>query len=231
MRLSVVLPVHSERESLVFITDKLATLLGDKLHEAIFIVSPSSPGETFAVIEELGKKYPFVRSETQRETPGLGRAVRQGLAAATGTHVLMMDSDGEMNPETVPLMIAKMEETGCDVVVGSRWAAGGGVVGYSPFKYILNRGFQCIFRTLYRTHVHDLTLGFKLVKTEVVKNIAWDSTLHEIAAETTLRPMKKGYRVEEVPTVWVRRQAGTSKNPFRRNFRYVAKALQILLGR
>lgn len=230
MKISVILPVHSETESLYYVTERLSSLLKEKLHEIVFIVSPNSPEKTFAIVEELRRTYPFVGSQLQQENPGLGLAFRQGLALVSGTHVVMMDSDGEMDPGTVPIMVNRMIETGCDMVVASRWISGGGVNGYDAIKYLLNRGFQVIFRLLYRTQIHDLTLGFKLIKADKANSLKWNSTFHEIATETTLRFLKMGYHVEEVPTVWTRRQSGVSKNPFWRNFKYVKKALEILVG-
>lgn len=227
----MVLPVHSETDSLVGITEALIRLLPGDLHEILFIVSPRSPGETFSIVESLGRRYPLVRWERQRENPGLGLAVRQGLGAVTGTHVLMMDGDGEMDTATVPALAARMRETRCDMVVASRWIPGGGAEGYDPLKRVLNRGFQMIFRRLFGTPIHDLTFGFKLMKVSDARRVRWTVRFHDIAAETTLRPIRLGLRVEEVPTVWRRRQAGVSKNPFRRNFLYVRRALGILLRR
>lgn len=228
MRLSVVLPVHSETEVLREVTAKLVSLIGPDLHEILFIVSPRSPDATLAVVEGLARQYPAVRWEAQRDNPGLGYAVRQGLRSVSGTHVLMMDSDGEMAPETVPAMIAKMRETGCDLVVASRWMKGGGVVGYDPKKYWLNRGFQGLFRLFYQTRIHDLTLGFKLARVEKIREVTWTSQFHNFSMETTLRPIRLGWRVEEVPTTWVARQSGASQNPFRRNLLYATTALRIL---
>jgi len=229
MKISSIIPVHSETDSLRYVVNTLSESLKDRLHEVILITSPYSAEETFFVVEELCKRYSFVKNQLQQENPGVGRAVRQGFLLASGTHILMIDSDGEMNPHTVLPMITKMVETGCDMVVASRWIKGGGVRGYDPVKYILNRTCQLIFRILYRSQIHDLTLGFKLVKKEVIDSIHWNSIFNEIGAETTLRPIKMGYRVEEVPTIWVRRGKAASKNPFRRNFRYVIKAAGIFL--
>jgi len=229
MRLSVVLPVHSEIEVLRELTAKLVSLLGGDLYEILFVVSPRSPQATSATVEALAQEYPVVRWELQRDNPGLGYAVRQGLRSVTGTHVLMMDSDGEMAPETVPAMIAKMRETGCDMVVASRWMRGGGVVGYDRKKYWLNRGFQLLFRLFYRTRIHDLTLGFKLARLDKIRGVAWTSQFHDFSMETTLRPIRLGWHVEEVPTTWAARQSGVSQNPFRRNLLYATTALEILV--
>ena len=166
----------------------------------------------------------------QRENPGAGLAVRQGIAEATGTHILLMDGDGEMDAATVPEMVRALADSGADMVLGSRFAKGGGVEGYDPLKYVLNRGYQAIFRILFWVPVHDLTLGFKLARAEVFKAMPWNSQFHDIGCETTMRPIRAGYRVIEVPTVWRARTEGTTSNPFRNNFKYVWKALSIWWG-
>jgi dolichol-phosphate mannosyltransferase len=231
IRLSAVLPIFAERESITDVVSGLCTLIGDDLEEIILVVAKSSPEETFRVCKEVAAQFPVVRISVQKQNPGLGLAVRQGIAEARGTHILMMDSDGEMDVHTVPQMLAVVKERDADLVVASRWMRGGGVEGYNWFKYVLNRGYQGIFRLLYWTPIHDLTLGFKLGRAAVLKSIPWSAQFHDIACETTLRVIRAGYAVAEVPTVWRRRKEGVSTNPFRRNFRYVSQALSILCGK
>ena len=103
-----------------------------------------------------------------------------------------MDSDGEMEVDTIPRMIAAMAGSNVALVIGSRWLPGGGFVGYSPPKRWLNWSFQQLFRILFRTRLHDLTYGFKLMRAELIRNIAWEATLHEIGCETTLKPIRLG---------------------------------------
>ncbi|MFQ5970356.1 MAG: glycosyltransferase family 2 protein [Nitrososphaerales archaeon] len=231
MKLSVVLPVHSEEESVTCIVERLQELLKEKIQEIILVVSPKSQENSISICKELAQKYDVVKFLFQKENPGLGRAVRQGLSYATGTHILWMDSDGETSPETVPLLIKKMEETDCDMVVASRWIKGGAAIRYDKSKYFLNRIFQIFFRLLFSTKIHDLTLGFKLMKRKIIDNIDFYSDFHDIAVETTLKPIKYGYKVEEVPTVWKSRQEGISKNKMSANFKYIFRALKIFFNR
>ncbi|MFN7973472.1 MAG: glycosyltransferase [Acidobacteriota bacterium] len=166
---------------------------------------------------------------TQTGPPGVGNAVRQGLAASRGAWVVMIDSDGEMDPQTVPRLLAEQARTGADLVVASRWVRGGGVEGYDAWKLPLNRVFQVLFRVLARAPVHDLTLGFKLLRGDLARTLPWKAERHEIGIETTLRPLCAGARAAEVPTVWRRRKAGRSKGTFLMNFRYVRMALQVMM--
>ena len=226
MRISVILPVHSETESLRSVIKDLTKLIGGDIYEIIIIVSEESPRETFEVCQGLTEKNSKVKIHIQKDK-GLGNAVRQGIIYVKGTHILMMDSDGEMLPETVPNMIKKMLDKNCDMIVASRWMKGGGAIGYAAPKYVFTHFFNAFFRFLYRTRIHDLSLGFKLMRVEIAKKIRWEGERHEIATETTLRPIRLGYKVEEVPTLWVRRRFGASKNWTSLNVNYISMALRI----
>jgi len=230
IRLTAVLLVFNEKESVSELVEGLCERVGDRLHEIILLLAPASPAETHAICDRLAREFPPVRVSIQERNPGAGWAVRQGIAEASGSHILLMDSDGEMDVETVPVMIAAAERSGADMVVASRWMRGGGVVGYDPVKQVLNRVYQLLFRILFLTPIHDLTLGFKLARRDVLQALPWNSQFHDIGCETTLRVIRAGYDVVEVPTVWRRRKEGSSSNPFRNNFRYVWKALAIRIG-
>ena len=135
----------------------------------------------------------------------------------------MIDSDGEMEIETVPRMLVEMAAGGSRSRGGVALACpAAGFVGYSRLKYYLNWCFQQLFRWLFWTPLHDLTYGFKLIRAELVHGIDWQGTLHEIACETTLKPVRLGVSVAEVPSKWTARTQGVSKNTFWRNFRYVS---------
>ncbi len=230
IRLSVCLPVFAEKGTVPEIVRGLIDLVGDDLHEILIVVAARAPEDTVKICQETAEQFPIARVSVQERNPGLGFGVQQGIAEATGTHILLMDSDGEMDVETVPRMLTALQERGADMVVGSRWVKGGGVVGYDRFKYFLNRGYQLLFRIMLRTNVRDLTLGFKLARADVMKSLPWCSQFHDIGCETTMRVVRAGFKVTEVPTVWVKRKEGESSNPFRRNFKYVRMALSIVFG-
>lgn len=228
--ISVILPVYSETDTIRAIVAWLREHLASRLKEIIIVLSPRSREESVMICRALSQEDPLIQLHVQERNPGLGYAVREGLERVQGNLVLMMDSDGEMEIETISRMLAAMAEGDCGLVVASRWIKGGGFSGYSPLKYWLNWGFQQLFRILFLTRIHDLTYGFKLMRGELARGIAWEGTLHEIACETTLKPVRMGVRVTEVPSRWTARTQGQSKNTFVRNFRYVGMALRILVG-
>lgn len=227
MKLFAIIPVHSEVEVLREVVYGLVERAREVLVGVILIVSPKSGDKTLAVCEELKRAFPFLTYHLQQRNPGLGRAYREAFPRVTGTHVLIIDGDGEMDLETVPRMIDAARE-GADLVLASRWIKGSRVYDYDPVTYVLNRGFQYLFRLLYRTRVHDLTYGFKLFHARLLGEVHWWGNWHEIAMETTLKPLRLGYRVAEIPTVWRKRTEGRSKITTWKRFRYVPFALRIL---
>ena len=230
-RISAILPAFRETETLVELVGRLRDLLGADLHEIRIVVSPKSPPETLAACERAKSHFSPVHVLVQARSPGVGFAYREGIDAAEGDLLLLMDTDGEFDAETAPLLLAKLRATGADLAVGSRFARGGGVEGYDPVKYVLNRVYQLLFRLLYRTRIHDLTFGYKLGRASLLKSLPLQAQFQEIGCEVTLRALKAGARVEEVPTVWRARTAGASTNPIARNLKYAWLALGILLGR
>jgi dolichol-phosphate mannosyltransferase len=227
-RISVVLPVYSETRTVREIVDWLCVHLEPWLFEVIVVISPRSSPESQDICRQLAEADARVKVFQQQENPGVGRAFREGYSRVQGNVVLSMDSDGEMELATIDRMIDEMAAGNFGLVVGSRWLRGGGFVGYSLAKRWLNWGFQQLFRVLFRTQLHDLTYGFKLMRSELVRGISWRAIYQEIGCETTLKTLWLGVPASEVSTTWRARAEGRSTNNFARNFRYVGMALSIM---
>lgn len=228
IRLSIVVTVYTETFS---INETIETLLRyDRgyIYEILLLVSPRASKEAFEICECWVVRNPIVKIVVQRNNPGIGWAYREGMEAASGNYVALMAADLEMEPAAVDRMVAKICETECDEVIANRWMRGGKFVNYDPVKLILNWIFQKFFMLLFRTRIGDLTFGFKILRKEVAETIKWEGTLHEICIETTVKPIKMGYRVEQIPSVWIGRREGRSVNTFLRNFRYVKTAFRVL---
>ncbi len=229
IRLSVIVTVYSETFSVRETVERLLASNRGYILEILLVVAPKSSEESFTVCRDLEKKYQRLKVYTQERTPGVGWAYREGMALAKGNYIALMSGDLETEPEAVDRMVRKIEETGCDCVIASRWLQGGGFVNYDKKKLVLNWMFQKLFRMLYGTKLTDLTYGFKILKQEVAQSITWEGTLHEIFIETTVKPLRAGFVFAEVPSVWIGRKEGESKNTFWRNFRYIRLAITTLL--
>ncbi|HUV05165.1 MAG TPA: glycosyltransferase family 2 protein [Armatimonadota bacterium] len=232
MRLSVILPVYAETQSVIDTVEQLeAGVPEETLHEIIIVISPKSGEESFRVCEGLRDSRDNVKLHVQQNNPGLGWAIREAFELVTGTHALLMGSDLETDPAAVRQMIEKMQETGCDIVTANRWSRGGGFAGYSRLKLVCNYVFQKMLKLMFLTRLNDMTYGFRIMPADTVRSIRWQYTRHEFLLETILKPLRLGARIEEVPVKWISRTEGESKNTFFRNFNYLKVAFGVLFSR
>ena len=227
MRISALVAVYSETDLLVATLDRLKVSLGPLLTEFLIIVSPKSTKDCLELCGKLAQTDPLVRTYIQSDNPGIGWAYRELIPHMTGTHGLILSSDLETNPDDAALMAKTAQETGADIVCASRWLRSGSFTGYDPIKLVLNYGYNLIFRTLYGIHIHDITFGYRLMKAEVLRSVNWEYGRHEFCAEALLKPVRLGYKAVEVPTRWVKRPEGESKNTFMRNFKFASAAWKI----
>jgi dolichol-phosphate mannosyltransferase len=230
IQLSVVVTVFSETLSIRETLDILLSQDRGYIKEIILLVSPRASEETLNICRESCERDPRVRIVIQQNNPGIGWAYREGMRAATGNYVALMAADLETEPAAVDRMVDKILETGCDGVIANRWLPGGGFTNYDPLKYVLNWIFQKTFRVLFWTPLGDLTFGFKILSKKIAESIPWEGTLHEICIETTVKPIRYGFRLKQIPSVWVGRKEGTSVNTFFKNFRYVKMAFHTLFA-
>ena len=229
MRLSVVTPVFDETDSVRELCQGLAAMLGDDLLELfIIIAAQSSPASFDACLGEARKRPGVVKVVLQKGPRGIGIPYREGISYCRGTHILCIDSGGEMELGTVSAMKALLAKDLADVAVASRWVKGGGFSGYGRLKRILNWGYQQFFRLLFRTPLHDLTYGFKMFRADLAQRLPFTGIRHEFGCEGTLLPVRLGFRVVEVPSRWTCRKQGRTKNRFVDNFRYVRMACRLL---
>jgi glycosyltransferase involved in cell wall biosynthesis len=228
MRLSVILPVMDETDSL---RETVRILLEENrrfISEILIVACSKTASESVAVSRELESEHPGLVKLHWQKLPFLGGAMRDSFDWATGSHVLMMASDMETDPRTVKDLIATAE-TGFDIVTATRWTQKEAFQGYDPLKYYLNWVFQQIIRTLYGTKLSDLTLAFRIFRAPWVKNIRWEELKHPFLLETILKPMRLGATIAEVPTVWRAREEGASHNTFWQNFVYFRIAVKTRL--
>jgi len=230
MELSVVTPVYSEEESLVELVNYCHNNILDHLFEIIIIYHPNSSKKCLKIINELETEFDRVVAKPQNlnVNGGNGCAYIQGFNLVRGSHILMIDSDGEMDANTIPLLIKSLNENSYDIVIGSRFVKGGGFVGYPLHKYILNVSFQLMFRILYNTHIKDLTCGFKIFTREVLDRYNFEAKFQDIGAETTLKPLKGGYIISEIGTIWTGKKGRKNSLSVLGNLRYLFLALKIL---
>ena len=181
----------------------------------MLIVDDSSPDGTGEIADRLAARQEAVEVLHRPLKEGLGPAYLAGFdrALAGGAELVMeMDSDFSHDPADVPRLVAAAADT--DLVLGSRYVAGGGVTDWGRFRLALSRGGSGYARVLLGMEVRDLTGGFKCFRREVLEGIALDqigSNGYGFQIELSYRAHVAGFRIREIPIVFRERQVGQSK--------------------
>ena len=208
------LPTYNERENLEQMIEALGGVL-DTTVDRVLVIDDSSPDGTGEIADRLASEQPWV-SVLHRETKeGIGPAYIAGFqrALSEGAElVLEMDCDFSHDPADVPRLIAAAADA--DLVLGSRYAPGGGTANWGLLRRIVSRGGCLYAQVILGLGVRDLTGGFKCFRREALESIDLDAlSAHGYAfqIEATYRVKRAGLRVQEVPITFVERRAGASK--------------------
>jgi dolichol-phosphate mannosyltransferase len=206
----VCLPTYNERENL----ESMLRALGDK-GVRVLVIDDNSPDGTGRLADELADELDYVDVLHRERKEGLGPAYLAGFHRALGDGaelVLEMDCDFSHDPKDVPRLVAAAGDA--DVVLGSRYVAGGAVGNWGFVRRFVSAGGSWYARVLLGAPVQDLTGGFKCYRREVLETIdldAIDAKGYAFQIETTYRALRKGFRVVEIPITFVDREAGGSK--------------------
>jgi dolichol-phosphate mannosyltransferase len=212
----LVVPTYNEAENVArFVRAVLPQLAASAGEHHVLIVDDSSPDGTGRIADRLAAELAPVHVLHRPEKDGLGRAYAAGFAralAAGAELVVQMDADFSHSPESVPSLIAAAREA--DLVLGSRYVRGGGVVDWGLGRRLLSRAGSWYARTILRVPVRDVTGGFKCYRRELLERL--DVSRLRTAGfgfqiEATYRAVQTGARVREVPIRFRDRQLGTSK--------------------
>ncbi len=208
---TVCLPTYNERENLEAMLRAL-----EPLGVRVLVIDDNSPDGTGEIADRLATELDFVSVLHRERKEGLGPAYLAGFrrALADGAElVLELDCDFSHDPRDVPRLIAACE-AGADLALGSRYVEGGGTENWGLGRRIVSWGGSFYARRLLGVRVRDLTGGFKCYRRQVLETIDLDaihSKGYAFQIEGTYRTLRKGFRVVEVPILFVDRTAGHSK--------------------
>ncbi len=210
---SVVIPCRNEENNVRDLIERILDLYGEYVHE-IIPVDDSSTDRTRDVMAELATNDARIKPLHRVPPNGVGHAIADGLAAASGRYVLTIDCDFQhLLPEFRDLFDSAAE--GYDVVVGSRFSRHSVLLNYPFTKILANRAFHGFARLILRRSFRDLTNNLKLFRREVVSDLQLRQPGFAVNAETGFQPLLLGYRVKEIPISWINRTSGMGTSSFR----------------
>ena len=210
----VVLPTYDEADNVGPIT---AAILAALPEARVLIVDDSSPDGTGAIADGLAAADQRIRVRHRAAKQGLGRAYLDGFGIALeggASIVVQMDADFSHDPAVLPDLIRPVVGDAADLVIGSRYTRGGGVVDWGLGRRLISRGGSLFARTVLGLGLHDLTGGFKAWRAETLAAVPFDGVHaggYVFQIEMTFRASRLGARIREIPITFRDRRVGQSK--------------------
>ncbi len=194
MKLSVIIPVYNEVESIQVI---LKRVWEQNLAYEIVVVDDGSQDGTRDVLKEMDGKN-GLRVVLHERNKGKGAAVRTGMAAALGDVLLIQDADLEYDPRDYPALLKPIDEGLADVVYGSRFLGGSRRVAMF-WHMVANQILTFMTNILYNTILTDMETGYKVFRREILDGMVLHANSFDFEPEFTAKILKRNLRIFEVP--------------------------------
>jgi dolichol-phosphate mannosyltransferase len=211
-RVLVIIPTYQERDNVESIVGRVRASVPQA---EVLVADDASPDGTGEIADRLAAEDDHVHVLHRAGKEGLGAAYVAGFrwGLERGFDVLVeMDADGSHQPEELPRLLSALEDN--DLVIGSRWVRGGRVENWPKKREALSRGANTYSRLLLGFHVHDSTGGFRAYRATTLRKIGIDDVTSQgycFQVDLTLRTVRAGLKVAEVPITFVERTHGASK--------------------
>jgi len=211
----VIIPTYNESDN---IKEVIRLLFKSAKNVDVLVVDDNSPDKTANVVKKIMKKDKRINLIERKAKKGLGTAYVAGFKFALKRkydRILEMDADLSHDPSEVPNFLKASEEA--DVVIGSRYLHGINVVHWPLRRLILSYGANIYTRVITGLPIHDATSGFKCFRREVLEAVNLDAVHsggYSFQIEMNFRAWRMGFRLKEIPIIFVDRTLGQSKMNF-----------------
>lgn len=211
----IIIPTYNEKEN---IERMIRTLIALEHSFDVLVVDDGSPDGTAAIVRQMMEVFPGRVHIIERSGKlGLGTAYITGFKWALEAgyeYIFEMDADFSHNPDDVPRLYDACAKEGYDLSVGSRYVTGVNVVNWPMGRVLMSYFASKYVRLITRLPVHDTTAGFNCYRREVLATMELDKVRfkgYAFQIEMKFTAYKCGFRIKEVPVIFVNRVLGTSK--------------------
>jgi dolichol-phosphate mannosyltransferase len=222
-------PTYNEKENLPTLLNAInKVFVNEKIAGEVVIIDDNSPDGTGQLAEQLKEKYKFLKVIHRPSKLGLGSAYREGFRGAESKLLLTMDADLSHDPAYIPRFIEKAEHA--DVVVGSRYIEGGGIVGWGLYRRLVSKFANFLARIAAGAGVSDMTSGYRAYRKEVFEKVTTEgikSSGYAFQLEIIYEIRKKGFKIDEVPIIFTDRRKGKSKLGVRDIISFLTLAIKL----
>lgn len=238
MHISIVIPTYNEKENLPELINKILNVFEkNQLNGNVIIVDDNSPDGTGHIADQLAERDSRIQVIHRKGKLGIGTAHIAGFKHAIEVNhsdlIFSMDSDLSHDPKYLPNFI-EMHENGCDVVVGSRYVEGGGVVNWGLYRKAVSKGANLLASTLLGVKIHDMTTGYRCYDKKVLEKLDLDSIRsngYSFLEEILFYCNKEDFSIGETPIIFVDRAHGKSKLSKKEMVKFFLTILRLMLKR
>lgn len=207
MKLSVIIPVYNERDTVLEVIDRVAATPFDK---EIIVVNDCSTDGTREVLEQIDRDDVEVRVFHHEANTGKGGALRTGFSHIEGEIVIIQDADLEYTPDDYGALVKPIEDGDADVVFGSRFL-GGTHRCHLYWHYVINKALTNFSNMFTNLNLSDMETCYKVFRADVAKRIKIESDRFNVEPEFTAKVAKMKCRVYEVPISYFGRDYSEGK--------------------
>lgn len=231
VKVTILLPTYNEANNVPPLLRALHASLDGAGHDYEILIVDDSSDRTPRVIRNMMNTYPEVRMihRAKKDRTGLATAFVEGFKQAEGRYILCMDSDLQHPPEVVPLMITAIKESDSDIIVASRYRAGGGADGlgtlYRKFASHVCRVLSWIFLPQTRKTT-DPGSGFFIMKKELIADVSFGG-LRGFKILVDILSRTPWSQVAEVPYVFRKRENEESKATLKQGYQFILHLLHL----
>jgi glycosyltransferase involved in cell wall biosynthesis len=208
MKLSVVIPVYNEEETLEEIVSRVQATAWDK---ELILVDDCSSDRSREIMDGLAERYDNVRAFHHDVNLGKGAALATGFREVTGDVVLIQDADLEYDPKDYAVLLRPIEENKADVVYGSRFLGGAYVRVHLFWHYLGNRALTLVSNMFTNLNLTDMETCYKVFRREVAQQLDIKSRTFAVEPEITAKVAKMRCRIYEVPITYAGRDYSEGK--------------------
>jgi glycosyltransferase involved in cell wall biosynthesis len=200
INLSIIIPCYNEENTIFLIVEKIKKI--KSLTPEIIIIDDCSTDNTSDILKKISHLYPDIKIATHEKNFGKGAAIRSGIKLVTGNIVLLQDADLEYDPNDYHNLLQPFAETDADIVYGTRFKGGKYVRLHFFWHYLANKILTTITNIVTNLNMSDMETGYKVFKSDVIKNIKLNENSFGIEPEITVKLAKKKYIFYEVPITY-----------------------------
>jgi len=204
MKLSIIMPVFNEKKTIEEILRQLMAVKIPKVSKEIIIIDDKSTDGTKEILKKIKKEQPQLKIIFHTQNQGKGAAVRTGFHQAKGDLLLIQDADLEYDPSDLPRLVEPIQKGKAEVVYGSRFT--GERRNMLFWHMVGNKLLTLIVNLLYNTTLSDMEVCYKLLTRKALKNVKLKENRFGFDPEITVKILKKGIRIYEVPISYAGRE-------------------------